>query len=79
MFYSAITGWARADRACSHTYKLPIIYPDTETDREKERETRIVRRTYTRTISYNITEQSERYSDITRDKHGSRDVHTHLQ
>ena len=44
---------------------LPMIYPDTETDKEKEREseTRIERHTYTRTISYNIAEHWEKYSD----------------
>ena len=46
---------------------------------ERERETRIERRTYTRTISYNIAEQWEKYSDKKRDKHGWRDVHRHLQ
>ena len=28
----------RAERVCSHTCKLPIIYSDTDTDRKKERE-----------------------------------------
>ena len=29
----------RAERACSHTCKLPIIHSDTDTERQKERET----------------------------------------
>ena len=34
----ALLHTGRADCVCSHTRKLPIIYPDTEADREKERE-----------------------------------------
>ena len=54
-FSIALLHAERAERACSHTCKLPITYSDTRTDRNKkiERQTRINRRTYTRTISHN--------------------------
>ena len=50
-FSIALLHAGRAERAYSHTCKLPIIYSDTGT--ERERQTRINRRTYTRTISHN--------------------------
>ena len=53
-YYSAITRWA----ASLFTYM------------QRERETWIERGSYTRTISYNLAEQWEKYSDKNTDKDG---------
>ena len=56
--FSAIIRWAASwSRLFTYMQITDNIYLDTETDTERKRETRIERRTYTRTINYNIAEQ----------------------
>ena len=80
-FSRAVLYNGRAERACSHTCKLPIIHPDTEKDIGIERQTKTwnKRHTYRRTISDNIAEHSHKQSKKKRQKHGSRDVYIHQE